>query len=352
MASNSSVVAAAGKRSTVSKHFMCYLLRSLNPKHPRSTYIGFAVHPKRRIRQHNGEIKGGAYRTKRKGPWEMCAVVQGFPNKVCALQFEWAWTNPTKSRLLRSYIPKTKKYGCREKINLLTTMLAIDPWKNYGLKVHFNCEDVRKMWDQLAAKKINSNASGVAERSVNLTAVPVTLGSMDMLDVYVDKQTEKDRGKHAPPESQTGIPSTPDASENNSVAKSCVFCAEDIFSIRGFAKCPKCSIQAHLGCMAEHFLEDPEDLLPKSGECPFCEAEVVWCDVVQKGAEARQPSPRYTPVRPPKGRKKMAKESKKKKTTKKKKKVIRAGTTAKRRGGITNAENLVPRNQIIIIDVL
>ena len=206
------------KRSSVSKHFMCYLLRSLNPKHPRSTYIGFAVHPKRRICQHNGEIKGGAYRTKRKGPWDMCVVVQGFPNKICALQFEWAWTNPTKSRLLRSFMPKTKKYGCREKVNLLTTMLAIAPWKNYGLKIHFNKEDVKSMWEELASKKIYSKSSSEAERSTDLMKVPISCGSMDLLDVYADKLSKKDSKKQVPSSTQSG-----GVSIDGSNPRSCVF---------------------------------------------------------------------------------------------------------------------------------
>ena len=34
----------------------CYLLRSLNEKYKKSTYIGYTVNPKRRIRQHNREV--------------------------------------------------------------------------------------------------------------------------------------------------------------------------------------------------------------------------------------------------------------------------------------------------------
>ena len=83
------------------KYFHCYLLRSLAPGHPGSTYIGFTVHPTRRIRQHNGEITAGAYRTKRHRPWEMACVIQGFPSKAAALQFEYAWQHPRRSRAVR-----------------------------------------------------------------------------------------------------------------------------------------------------------------------------------------------------------------------------------------------------------
>ena len=71
-----------------SKFFHCYLLNSKSDS--ASTYIGFTTHPMRRIRQHNGEIKAGALRTRRKRPWEMVAVVYGFSDKIAALQFEWA----------------------------------------------------------------------------------------------------------------------------------------------------------------------------------------------------------------------------------------------------------------------
>ena len=81
--------------------FFCYLLRSLSPRHGSHTYIGFTTSPLRRLRQHNGDITAGAYRTSRKRPWEIVCVVHGFTSKIIALQFEWHWTYPRKSKRMR-----------------------------------------------------------------------------------------------------------------------------------------------------------------------------------------------------------------------------------------------------------
>ena len=60
-----------------------------------ATYVGATVDADRRLRQHNGLIKGGARATTaRVGAgytWSRICHVRGFPDNHAALQFEWRW---------------------------------------------------------------------------------------------------------------------------------------------------------------------------------------------------------------------------------------------------------------------
>ena len=80
------------------KRYYCYFLGQESAILGQGqTYNGYTVNLKRRLRQHNGEIKGGAYATRGKGPWEFIAV---FTSKswtsVRAMQVEWLarWRSP------------------------------------------------------------------------------------------------------------------------------------------------------------------------------------------------------------------------------------------------------------------
>ncbi|CAM0907450.1 unnamed protein product [Alopecurus aequalis] len=120
------------------RFFCCYLLRSLCPSSKSRTYIGFTVNPRRRIRQHNGEIRCGAWRTKRGRPWEMVLCIHGFPTNVAALQFEWAWQHPTESLAVRKAAAGFKSLGgIGNKIKIAYTMLNLPSWENLNLTVNF-----------------------------------------------------------------------------------------------------------------------------------------------------------------------------------------------------------------------
>ena len=58
------------------------------------TYTGISHDPIRRLRCHNGEIKGGSRHTKIIGPgWKHTLIINGF-NRKSAIQFEYAVKHP------------------------------------------------------------------------------------------------------------------------------------------------------------------------------------------------------------------------------------------------------------------
>jgi predicted GIY-YIG superfamily endonuclease len=67
----------------------CYLLATTDGK-TQKTYVGVTPDLDRRLRQHNGEIAGGAAATAGRR-WERIGHVSGFPDMRAVLQFEWRW---------------------------------------------------------------------------------------------------------------------------------------------------------------------------------------------------------------------------------------------------------------------
>ena len=76
---------------SATENWYCYIIA--NGRH---TYNGSTNDLRRRLRQHNGEITGGARATSRVGPgWRYVAVLGGFTDHVNALQCEWRIKHPS-----------------------------------------------------------------------------------------------------------------------------------------------------------------------------------------------------------------------------------------------------------------
>ena len=83
------------------------------------TYAGVSPEPTRRLRQHNGEISGGAKYTTSKGPgWKHLCIVSGFQDKIQSMQFEWAV----------KHIPPRNAGGIQNRIKKLFFTLNKDKW--------------------------------------------------------------------------------------------------------------------------------------------------------------------------------------------------------------------------------
>jgi structure-specific endonuclease subunit SLX1 len=220
--------------------FYCYLLQSLSTPRSTSTYIGFTNDPIRRLRQHNGLIVGGAYKTSRKRPWKHLLIVSGFPNKISALQFEWQFQNPLLSRIVRhDLISKlSQNRGYKSKILTLTIMLSHQLWQQLNLTVHF--------YDSSAYDYF-------------LSVKPPDFGLYDFT-------SNQFNSKHT----SIVLSSSPNIL--------CNICGkDDTFGVLWI--CPKCLETCHVTCTAHTFNQDI--LLPKQSTCFNCKNSFEWIDVVR-----------------------------------------------------------------------
>ena len=127
------------KEDKIKNHY-CYILRNHHDPDVNRTYNGYTVNPKRRIRQHNQEIKGGAKYTKSWGEksWEICVLIKGFPDHHNATQCEWKIKRPARKRV------RPQKYNSPEgRVIGLNEVLQLDRWtgsstinnKDFSLKI-------------------------------------------------------------------------------------------------------------------------------------------------------------------------------------------------------------------------
>lgn len=103
--------------SVTDKSSFVYLLVS----NTGSTYVGATIDLDRRLRQHNGEIKGGAKITSRRESWTRHCHVAGFPSWQAALQFEWRW-----KQLTRKVPQQPRKLPVERRLCALTDLLALE----------------------------------------------------------------------------------------------------------------------------------------------------------------------------------------------------------------------------------
>ncbi len=222
----------------------------MNPDYPDHAYIGYTVNLSRRIRQHNGQIANGAHRTSKKKPWRVVCFVGGFANHVAGLQFEWNWTYPTDSVILRDQV-SGKPFGrhnlVRYSLSVLNVMLASPPWSLQPLTLHWVTPDpYRAVTPVTPAQQI-----------------PVTCGPLDKC-IFLRDATEAELL------SPTAEP------------HACMVCSGD-FTTHDIIGCPLCTMTAHPECLAAWILrQEPDGLIPTTFTCIACRQEVSWPDCIRR----------------------------------------------------------------------
>ena len=109
--------------------YLVYLLKCEN-----YSYVGMTNDFTRRLRQHNGEIKGGArYTSKRKG-WYPVLIIDGFQDMKSAMQCEWRLKRGKKGvsgriKYINEYLSKNERWTSKSDIikdQNLTYYLDVD----------------------------------------------------------------------------------------------------------------------------------------------------------------------------------------------------------------------------------
>ncbi|XP_055848069.1 structure-specific endonuclease subunit SLX1 homolog isoform X1 [Episyrphus balteatus] len=228
---------------------------SAEKKYNGKCYIGYTVNPNRRINQHNrGRDFGGAKKTSNKGPWRMILIVYGFPNNISALQFEWAWQQPTQSSRLKHYLELKRKNNkesfLQYNFRILSVMLDIGPWNRLPVTIRW-LETDKVMEFRPQPPKHMKIISG---------------------KIKIGKQN-----KNTAEELQTHL-----------WALECHLCMKPIDNPeRSRIGClnAKCKLTCHIVCMAEHMLTLNEShkghYIPIDGECPMCGETLTWVDLLK-----------------------------------------------------------------------
>lgn len=235
----------------------CYMLVSENPSYKGRIYIGFTVDPNRRIKQHNkGAQFGGAKRTSKRGPWNMVLVVHGFPNEVSALRFEWAWQHPTRSRCLHKLSrKKQKETSFQYHFRILSEMLRMGPWNRLPLTIRWLDREFHVEFQAALHPPLH---------------MPIVFGPVVPKHVSIIHETDEEQ-------------SSSDESSDKEILL-CSICKREVKDKTDLIRClvPTCSMEAHLSCLADHFLSaDTDYIIPVKGTCPLCKTALLWGDLIR-----------------------------------------------------------------------
>lgn len=275
--------------------YYCYILCSLNPKYKNQTYIGFTDDPLRRIRQHNGIIKGGAKFTSKRKPWKLVLVVSNFPNKIIALKFEWAWQNPFKSTFTSEALKnvelpnnlsakeKSKYYQNLEfKLKVLNILLKSRVYDKIFLYIYLfdEIEGLEKFDNLKLVETVDEETFKEAQKKKvykYTETEPETVNDAQIISdkcIICDEEiTNSVKEKNYDEEGENDNEEESDESDSNDKKKNKIL-----------VSCPYCRSKFHLLCLATSSLSNSNDkiaLIPQETICVICTHSYKWSEWVE-----------------------------------------------------------------------
>ncbi|KAJ7188526.1 hypothetical protein C8R46DRAFT_1054960 [Mycena filopes] len=264
--------------------YACYLLKSIQTPTSTATYIGSTPNPPKRIRQHNGELTQGARKTRLRRPWVMQMIVHGFPSKLAALQFEWAWQHAHISRHLRDTDGKAllkRANTVSSNIRTVRLMLSTHPWSTWPLHVKLFTDTAVKGWKSADDKAIPPLPPGFT--------CAVELEGVD------GKSGQVGSNRRGPLSVDDAHFTSAHLAKNTALLASnprlnCSVCSKEIINYSTdhlkTTLCPTtgCTAVSHLTCLSDHFLSSQTSetgMIPRGGHCRSCRSYVLWGDIIR-----------------------------------------------------------------------
>ena len=283
--------------------YFCYILYSLHPKYLNNTYIGFTDDPLHRLRQHNGEIKGGAKYTKRRRPWKLILVISNFPNKIAALKFEWAWQNPFSSNFIKGDVDN----------NIIIPKMTKKKLSNYYISIRFKIEVLNLLINSKVFGRINLNINIFDDSPIkDIVISDILKSNYSKINKNINIEEFKNNMKINNKNEINDINKELLSLEGLNIPDKCIICEEEFNNnkdnkikdkvniisessdgnnednkdnkVEYIVKCNICKCPFHMICLANYELEKNNDifnLVPKKADCYVCGNSLIWSEWVK-----------------------------------------------------------------------
>ena len=202
------------------------------------------------------------YLSSRRRPWKHICIIEGFPNKIIALQFEWQWQHPSVSRLVGQKIASNTQIpsksirklqrGWKNRLDAISIILSVPLWAQMKLFIHF--------FNDAAIDYFRNRHQ--FEFTPLLRVLPSDHNAIDSMHQRL-QEVEVTREAVAKP------------------FHDCRICQLEVMMKETIFFCSTCEASVHLTCAARKGTESSSSivLIPDRYQCVICQRDHVWFDV-------------------------------------------------------------------------